>query len=423
MLLWGGETLSELGSQTTTVAYPLLILALTGSAAKAGVVGFAKWLPLAVFALPAGMLADRVDRKRLMIACDAVRAAGAASIVAALVAGRPAYAQVIGVAFLDGALFTTSYITERGALRQLMAPEQLPDAVAQNDARMFAASVSGPPLGGVLFALARALPFVADAVSFALSMVAISLTRSEFQAPRNAPRGSGWASMVEGVVWLWRRPFFRVASLLFSAGNALYTGLYLLAVLLAKHHGASSADVGVMFAIVGVGGLAGAIVAAPLRRRVTPRASMAGELWLIVATAPLLLIAHAPVLIGLVVASAEFLTPLTNSIVSGSRVAMAPDHLQARVQAASTMLSMSLGWLGPLAIGLAFQHGGPTLSVLLVIACALALTVTTMLAPALGGIPGQGAPSGDRVHTSEGRSQCSNAAASKVTAVRRVGPG
>lgn len=178
MLLWSGEVLSELGSQTSTVAYPLLILALTGSAAKAGVVGLAKWLPLTLFALPAGVLADRVDRKRLMIGCDAVRMLGAASIVAALWLGRPAYLQVVAVAFLDGALFITSHICERGALRQVVAPEQLQDAVAQNEARYFSASIVGPPLGGVLFAAARSLPFVADTASFLSSMTAISFTRA-----------------------------------------------------------------------------------------------------------------------------------------------------------------------------------------------------------------------------------------------------
>jgi MFS family permease len=87
MLLWGGEVLSELGSQTSTVAYPLLILALTGSAAKAGVVGLAKWLPLALFAVPAGVLADRLNRKRLMIACDAIRMVAAASIIGPALGG------------------------------------------------------------------------------------------------------------------------------------------------------------------------------------------------------------------------------------------------------------------------------------------------------------------------------------------------
>jgi MFS family permease len=163
MLLWSGEVASELGSQSSAVAYPLLILALTGSAAKAGVVALAKWLPIAVFAIPAGALADRVDRKRLMIACNVVRLVGAASIVASLVISAPSYGQILAVAFVDGALFTVSYVSERGALRQVVPAEEVHDAVAQNEARTFAATIAGPPLGGALFAPARSLPFIAAA--------------------------------------------------------------------------------------------------------------------------------------------------------------------------------------------------------------------------------------------------------------------
>jgi len=401
MLLWSGEVLSELGSQTSTVAYPLLILALTGSAAKAGVVGLAKWLPLTLFALPAGVLADRMDRKRLMIGCDAVRMLGAASIVGALWLGRPAYLQVVAVAFLDGALFITSHICERGALRQVVAPEQLQDAVAQNEARYFSASIVGPPLGGVLFAAARSLPFVADTASFLSSMTAISFTRAKFQTPSTADKLSWrglWAEVVGGFSWLRHQPFFRTASLLFAAGNPIFTGLYLLAILLAKHHGASSAAVGAMFAIVGAGGLLGALLAAPLRRRVTARALIAGEDWLLVGSVLMLLVAHNALLIGLLVAAAEFATPVTNSVVAGSRVAVTPDHLQGRVQAASTMLAMSLGWLGPLAVGVAFQQTGPTTTVLIVAAWALALAVVATLAPALRNAPAAVPPAANPSH-------------------------
>src|SRR5947209_1322605 len=86
-LLWGGELVSELGSQASRVAFPLLVLALTGSAAKAGLVGLAAWLPLPLAALPGGMLADRCDRKRLMIASDALRALLLASIQLSLLLG------------------------------------------------------------------------------------------------------------------------------------------------------------------------------------------------------------------------------------------------------------------------------------------------------------------------------------------------
>jgi MFS family permease len=385
MLLWSGEALSQLGSQASTVAFPLLVLTLTGSAAKAGIVGLAKWLPLAVMALPAGMLADRLDRKRLMIACDATRALLLASIPIALVVGRPPFAQVAGVAFVDGCLFTVTYIAERGALRQVVTVEQLPAAVAQNEARAFAANILGPPLGGVLSAAARALPFLADAVSYTASMAAVASTRANFQAsPSTRAEPSGrWGGLGDGLAWLWHKPFFRTSALLFAAGNPLYTGLYLLAILLAKDHGASSSGVGVMFAVIGAGGLLGALVSSPLRQAMSARFALVGEAWLIAAVVPLLLIVHAAVLIGLIVAAAEFPTPLSNSIVSGHRVAATPDHLQGRVQAAGTLVTMSLGWLGPLTVGLVYSQMGPTATIALLIGWAFALAVATSLAPAL----------------------------------------
>jgi MFS family permease len=187
MLLWGGQALSELGSQASTIAYPLLVLALTGSAAKAGIVGFAKFVPLPLFALPSGVIVDRVNRKILMMACDGIRATALASIPIAFVLGQPTFAQVVGVAFIDGALFATSYIAERGALRQIVPPEQIPQAVAQNEGRTFAASIAGPPLGGLLFSAGRALTFLVDAISYSASTVALALTRGRFQQPRGDP--------------------------------------------------------------------------------------------------------------------------------------------------------------------------------------------------------------------------------------------
>jgi predicted MFS family arabinose efflux permease len=226
---------------------------------------------------------------------------------------------------------------------------------------------------------------VVDAVSYVASMASVALTRAEFQAPAGAAnRTHGFFGGVgEGVAWLWRHPFFRSSALLFAAGNPLYTGLYLLAILLAKRHGASPAAVGAMFAVVGAGGLVGAFLAGPLGRAVRPRAALVGEAWLLACVVPLLLVAHAALLIGLIVAACELPTPLSNSLVSGHRVAATPDHLRGRVQAAGTLVTMSLGWLGPLGVGFAFQHVGAEATVVLLAGWALMLAAATTLAPAL----------------------------------------
>jgi MFS family permease len=375
MLLWSGQTLSSLGSQISQVAYPLLVLAVTGSPAKAGVVGFAHELPIGVLALPGGALADRVDRKRLLIAVDAVTALALFAIPIGLLVGHVPYGVILAVALIDGAGFSLTYAAERGVVPHLVAPEQLGEAVARNESRIFGAMVGGPPLGGLLFALGRAVPFLADAISYAASSITKLLIATDFQGEREP--GGAWAPL-DGLRWLWERPFFRMVSLLFALGNPVLHGLLLLVVLLAKHHGASSALVGVMLGIGAAGGLIGAMVAPRLSRRLTARMALVGENLVLVLAIPLLLVAHNPLLTGLILAAAMLVTPLTNTIVVGYRVALVPDHLQGRVQAASIVITFSVAWLGPLVVGVLFQHAGPAATILSMTGWALGMLAVAM---------------------------------------------
>jgi hypothetical protein len=113
-------------------------------------------------------------------------------------------------------------------------------------------------------------------------------------------------------------------------------------------------------------------------------------------------VAHAALLIGLVVAVCELPTPLANSLVSGHRVALTPDHLRGRVQAAGVLVTMSLAWLGPLAVGFAFQHVGASTTVALAAGWAIALAAITSLTPALHhGPPGLGKATTDLVTAGE----------------------
>jgi MFS family permease len=373
MLLWSGQALSSVGSQIALVAYPLLVLAVTGSPAKAGFVGFARNLPVALLALPAGALADRVDRKRLLVACDGAGAVALAAIPAALLLGHVPYGVIIVVAVVDGVVFVVTYVAERGVLPRLVLPEQLGEAVARNESRIFGAMMVGPPLGGALFGIGRAVPFLSDAVSYAGSTITKLLIATEFQAPR-VDLAPGDAR--EGLRWLWRRPFFRTCSLLFAFSNPIFTGLVLLAVVLAKRHGASSALVGLMLGLMAGGGLLGALLAPRLRRHLSARFVLIGENVMLVLAIPLLLAAHNGLLIGVILAAAELITPVTNSIVIAYRVALVPDHLQGRVQAATTLVSFAAGWLGPLAVGLLLQHAGSTATILTLTGWSLALALS-----------------------------------------------
>lgn len=372
MLLWSGQALSSIGSAVTRVAYPLLVLAVTHSAAKAGIVGFAHDLPVALLALPAGVLADRMNRRHLLVGCDAVRALALAAIPIGLLAGHLPYGVIVAVAAIDGAGWVVSYVGERGVLPQLVAPEQLREAVARNESRIFGALMAGPPLGGLLFGIGRAVPFLADVASYVVSTITKLLIRTPFQESRTeaSPRDAR-----EGLRWLWQRPFFRMSTLLFTLSNPVFGGLLLLGVLLAAKHGASSALVGVMLGVAAGGGLVGALLAPRLQHRLAARFALIAENVMLVATIPLLLVVHNALLIGLVLALAVLITPVTNSIVVGIRVALTPDRLQGRVQAGATLISFSAGWLGPLLVGLLVEDAGFTATILVLLAWSLLLTV------------------------------------------------
>ncbi len=166
MVLWSSQVVSTVGTRVTSIAFPLLVLAVTHSPAKAGVVGFAQTLPFLLLYLPAGAFIDRWDRKRTMLACDAGRAVALGSIAITVALGWLSVAQVIAAALIEGSLFVLFDLAEGAALPQLVTEEQVPAAIAQNQAKSQGADVVGQPLGGVLFSAAWLLPFLVDAVTY-----------------------------------------------------------------------------------------------------------------------------------------------------------------------------------------------------------------------------------------------------------------
>ncbi|MFD5034776.1 MFS transporter [Streptomyces sp. NPDC058405] len=360
MLLWSGSAVSIVGSTASTVAYPLLVLALTGSASAAGVAGFFTLLPTLLFQLPAGALVDRWNRRRLMIWCDALRCLGAASIVAAVMLGELRLAHILIVGFAEGTLSVFYGLAAHAAVPNVVEAGQLRLALSRNEARGRAATMLGTPLGGILFGIGRSIPFLLDAVSYLVALVSLLFIRKDFQAARPRERVGGMAAQVwEGLVWLKDQPFVRAATLLVAGSNLLFRALFLIVIVMATDAGASSAGIGIMIGAAGAGGVLGSLTATWFGRRLPLATLVIGANWVWAVLMGVIVFADDLVVLALAYAAMWFVGPIWNVAVGSYQLSITPDRLQGRVLAATSMLSAGALPIGALVGGLLLDAVGP----------------------------------------------------------------
>jgi predicted MFS family arabinose efflux permease len=351
VLLQVGQTLSAIGSESTAIAYPLLVLAVTHSPVMAGIVGFARVLPWALFGFLAGVAVDRFKRKRMMIVSDIVRAGAVTSIVVAVSLHRLTFAQVAIVAFVEGSMYVFFNVAEIGALRSVVPSRQLPAAAAAEQARYSTVTIVAPPLGGALFGVARALPFLADAFSYLFSLGSLLAIRTPFQEEREAETASLRSQLAEGFRWLWNHKFLRTCALLFTWVNVLFEGTFLVLIIVGRRQGLSGAQIGVLIAAIGLVSLTGSLASPRLQKLLSMREFVVGGLWLQLSIAAFIVKPSIYVLVAGTVPAA-FLGPSVNAVVIGYRVAVVPDRLTGRVNSVARTIALCGMPLGPLSAGL-----------------------------------------------------------------------
>ena len=386
VLLQVGQTLSTIGSESTAIAYPLLVLAVTHSPAQAGIVGFARIVPWALFGVAAGVVADRLNRKRVMIVSDVIRLAAVLSLVVVLAVGHVTVVQIALVAFVEGSMFVFFNIAELGALRSVVPGRQLPAAAAAEQARYSTVTLVAPPLGGSLFGLGRTLPFVADVVSYFFSLGSLLLMRTPFQEEREQDDTPVRAQLAEGFHWLWRHRFFRACALLFSWVNLIFEALFLVLIVAGRRQGLSSAQIGLLIAVFGVCSLLGSIAAPRITRLASMRVLVIGNFWLQLGFAVFLLKPDVYVLLAGCVPMAFFL-PAVNSAVIGYRTAVVPDRLTGRVGGVARTIALCTAAFGPLSAGLLLHWLSPRETVGVYAAFMLLLCVLGTLNPSIRNAP------------------------------------
>lgn len=305
-LLWAGQSAATLGRSVADVAYPLAILAMTGSPGQAGLFAAVQAAGALAGGLPGGHLADRFEWRRIVAAAAAVQAAVTAGVVLALVLGQLTLPVLLAAGALLGLGQSVGAAAGYLLLRSAVPPAQLSRALAQDEVRMNGALLAGPPLGGALYAiraLAHAVPFAFTAVTFAASLLTALLIRVRREAPaspgpaaagdQGAARETGWRSVLAGILALWRHPVLRAATALIMIVNTIGPGLELVVIVILRGQRTSPAMIGVALGAGAVGGLAGAPLI-PVLHRLRPGVLLLGTCLLLVPVLALLAVPAGP---------------------------------------------------------------------------------------------------------------------------------
>ena len=385
LTLWGGKLVSATGSQMTQIAFPLLVLALTQSAAIAGLAGALRMLPYLLLSLPAGALVDRWDRRRVMLLCDSGRALALGSIPLALLLGHLSVLHICLVAVVEGTLFVFFDIAEVAVLPGIVTQEEMPAAVAQYISLTDGVTMLlGPALGGALFAIGRMVPFLLDAVSYAASVLALWRVELPKQTPPDEQANPlNWRTMRDdiaaGVVWLWRQRTVRALTALLAAGNCLVAGEALLVIVLAERLHATAPEVGLTLGLGGCGAVFGALLAERVVRRLTFAQAFIGGSWLVALIWLLYAVAPTAFALGLVMAGLGAVYAVINVAQYSYRMSLIPDALQGRINSIIRLMLYGSLPLGLAVAGFLIEHVSAAPTVLLLgaglVAVALAATV------------------------------------------------
>ena len=386
VLLQTAQLLSSGGSQITAISYPLLVLALTGSAAKAGIVAFARLLGMALFALPAGLAADRWSRRRLMIGAHAVRALVIGSLAALILLDEIVFWVIPLVAFVEGSGAAVFSAAQAGALRAVVPKRQLPGAVAIVTGREAAISLAAPALGGALFVLSRALPFVVHTVSYAFSTFALLAMRTPFQQERERDLSPLRARLTEGFHFLWDHSFLRACAFLYGLSNFIGPGVLLAVLVIGKRQGLSGGEVGLLLSAFGACLLLGAFLSPLVRRLLPVREVLLLELWTWVGCVVFLLWPNVYVLTASILPTALAI-PSTDSVVRGYQLAMTPDRLLGRVESVRSTIALLIAPLGPLTAGFLLAAVSERATIAVFAAFGLMLALWGTLSPAIRSAP------------------------------------
>jgi MFS family permease len=380
LLLQGGQIVSYIGNQQQFMALPLLVLLLTGSAVQAGIAVGLNTGAIIIVSPIAGALVDRWNRKVTMLICDAGRAIATFTIPLAFwlhILTMPQIYIVVAIAGIFGTIFS---VANTAALPNVVSQEQLPAALAQSQSAYTVIRVGGSLVSGVLYSIGAVLPFLANAVSFAVSVLSLGFIRGNFQTAREeTTRQSLYRAISEGFTWLWKQPVLRFLTIIDGADSLRYGAGYLVILVLAKELHASAGEIGAIFTAAAVGALGGNLVSNRVRKMLSFGMIAVSMLWLEALVFPFYALAPNILVMALIAIAEEFIAPIYTVTLNTYRQIATPDAMRGRTASTVQLVTQGAQSLGAIVGGILVQSVGARWSALILGAWLIMLAITTTL--------------------------------------------
>ncbi|MFF4229756.1 MFS transporter [Streptomyces sp. NPDC001820] len=397
-LLWSANAADALGTQMSTVAFPLLLLGLGYTPTTVGLLAGAGMLMALVCGPVVAVAADRGLRKPVMVTSAALAATAMTVVAASVVGGRPPLGLLLGALLVERIATACFEAAARGTIALISAPQDLPRVVAGLEAGDRAALVAGPALGGMLYQISRALPFAADAASYVASALCVRFMRSDLRAtnpttPSPAPadamntetpaphRGSPLRALpafaretFAGFALLRTASRLRLVLAWTTTVNGALAALYFTAVFTLQGSGGGVA-MGLVLALSGAAGLVGAVMAPALVRRLGGVRTLVGVTWLMVLPSAGLAFADGPWAYGLCFGTFCLILAPATVVIQAAAIADTPPHLQARTGTVLATAAIGAAAAAPVLAGVLVTHAGPAASA---VVCAVALTLLAL---------------------------------------------
>ncbi|MEU5951491.1 MFS transporter [Streptomyces sp. NPDC047525] len=355
---WLGATVGAIGTSMSLLVYPLLALELTDSPLQAGLLAATQSATAVLLGIPAGALADRFSRRNLLLTSETLRMLATAAVLVSVVSGGAS----IGVLFTGAAVLGVSGAigmpVRRLALRSIVPPEQLRQALSQDEVRVNLAMLTGPPLTGLLFTAGAAQPFVVVLACYVASLGSAFLTRLPTTGQEEGPirLSNLFQGATVGPRIVWRDPVLRSVTGLMTLENFIFAALNLILINHFQQEGVDARTIGLALSGEAIGYLAGAALVTRLHRKFRPGMLLLGVVWISLLVTAALLLPSSPVRVFLLLLVISLGKPALYVLIDVIVFQQVDDAVRGRVISGSfTVLAVGAP-LGSSAAGLLLGH-------------------------------------------------------------------